>query len=794
MKNLSFWSLRVLLLLLVFFSVAPALGLIFYTASEQRRFATIQAQENALQLARLASSHHDGVIEAAHQLLAALARLSEVRNGNATACDRILADLLKQYPIYANFGVIGPDKRIFCSAIPHPNSIDASDRAYVQQAFKTHDFAIGDYQIGRITKKASINFGYPVLDGTGRIQVVVFAALDLTWLNQIAANANLPAHSTLTLTDRHGIVLTRYPDPEKWVGKSEADRPLARKILDQGEGVADDQGLDGIPRLYAFTPLHGAPEPGSVYVSVGIPKEAAFAQADRILMHNLIGLGVVGILALGAGWVFGDLFILRRIHALIHFTKQLTAGDLSVRTGLSHDRGELGQLAQAFDDMTQSLSTKTAAVKYEATHDPLTGLPNRFLLQDRLQQVILTAHRENKPVALLLLDIDRFKEVNNALGHPVGDILLKQFGLRIREVLRESDTLARLEGDKFAGILPSAGLEGAMLVANKIRKNLERPFLLEGLSLDVNASMGIALYPEHGMDAVTLIQKADIAMYVSKESGEPFFTYAASRDQNNLRRLTLIGELRQAIKQDQLFLLYQPQISLQTGRISGVEALVRWKHPQHGVVPPDQFILPAEQTGLIKPLTLWVLKEALRQCGVWQREGIQIGVAVNLSARNLLDPKLPDQISEILQTSKADPEWLELEITESVIMTDPLRAMDILTRLNKMGIRFSIDDFGTGYSSLSYLRRFPIDTLKIDRSFVKDITENPDDQAIVSAIIVMAHRLKLSVVAEGVETERQLAFLRSENCDSIQGYLFCRPVPVDEFKELWMSKKSIPEH
>jgi diguanylate cyclase (GGDEF)-like protein len=787
MKRLSFWSLRTILLFLVFVSVIPAMGLIFHTASEQRRLATIQVQENAIQLARLASSNQEKFIEASHQLLSVLARLPEVRNPKSALCPRILADLLKQNPIYANLGVIGPEKIIFCSAIPQKIPLDASDRSYVQQAFKTHDFAIGEYQIGRITKKASINFGYPILDQRGRIQAVVFAALDLVWLNQIAANANLPKNSTLTLFDRNGTILTRYPDPEKWVGKSEADRPLVRKMLSQGEGLAEDKGLDGISRLYAFTPLHGAPGAANVYIRVGIPKEIVFAKADQILAQNLIGLGAVGMLALGTGWVIGDVFILRRVKALLNFTRSLSAGDLTVRTGLPHDRSEFGQLAQAFDEMTLGLESKTTAIEYEATHDRLTGLPNRFLLQDRLQQIILIANRENKPVALLIMDMDRFKDVNNALGYPIGDRLLQQFGLRVREVLRESDTLARLEGDKFAVILPSVDLEGATMVTNKIRQNLERPFIHEGLSLEVNASFGIALYPEHAIDAITLTQKADIAMYLSKQTGEPFFVYAASQDQNDPSRLTLLGELRRAIEEDQLFLLYQPKIATQSGQISGVEALVRWKHPQHGIIPPDQFILLAEQTGLIKPLTLWVLKEALRQCSLWHREGIHIGVAVNLSARNLLDPKLPTQISEILQTSEVDPEWLELEITESVIMTDPLRAMDILTRLSKMGIRFAIDDFGTGYSSLGYLQKLPVNTLKVDKSFVLKMTVNKGDEAIVRTTIELAHHFGLKVVAEGVETQETMDKLSSMGCDTIQGFFISRPIPAPELSA-WLSK------
>jgi diguanylate cyclase (GGDEF)-like protein len=419
-------------------------------------------------------------------------------------------------------------------------------------------------------------------------------------------------------------------------------------------------------------------------------------------------------------------------------------------------------------------------INHQAYYDLLTDLPNRLFFQEQLKQALLIAKRESKPVSLLKIDIDRFREIGNAMGHQKGDLILQQFGPRVREALRESDLLARLEGGKFAVLLPSADVEGAVGVIRKILKVLEHPFIIEGLTLYVEASVGVANYPEHGNEANILLRRADIAMELAEQTDGKYFVYASDKDEYDPHRLVLMGELRNALDRDELFLHYQPKIDLKTSRISGVEALVRWKHPQRGILPPDQFIRLAEQTGLIKPLTFWVLHSALRQCHAWHMEGIEMSVAVNLSARNLLDPKLPDQIAEILQSCALTADCLELEITESIIMVDPARAMEVLTCLSKMGIRLSIDDFGTGYSSLGYLKKLPVNTIKIDKSFVLKMATNRDDAVIVSSTIDLAHNLSLMVVAEGVEDRETWDQLTAMGCDTAQGYYMCRPIPPVE--------------
>jgi diguanylate cyclase (GGDEF)-like protein/PAS domain S-box-containing protein len=420
------------------------------------------------------------------------------------------------------------------------------------------------------------------------------------------------------------------------------------------------------------------------------------------------------------------------------------------------------------------------ALEHQALHDSLTDLPNRALLHDRVQQAILSAHRTGTPVALLLMDLDRFKEINDTFGHHYGDLLLEQFGPRLHDVLRESDTIARLGGDEFAILLPGTDEHGAIHVAEKILAVLGQPFDVEGHSLDVAASIGITLYPEHGADANTLLQRADVAMYHAKRTDTGYAIYAAEHDEYSPDRLTLIGELRQAIEQDQLLLHYQPKVNLKTERIAGVEALVRWQHPERGIIPPDQFIPLAEHTGIIRSLTAWVLNRALRQWRDWHQAGLDLSVAVNLSARSLHDPNLITTIASCLKTWSVPADRLEVELTESTLMADPVRGSEVLMRLHEMGVKLAIDDFGTGYSSLAYLKQLPIDEIKIDKSFVLEMLANDRDGFIVRSVADLGHSLGLDVVAEGVEDQQTLRLLTLMGCDIAQGYHLSRPLPSEE--------------
>lgn len=426
-----------------------------------------------------------------------------------------------------------------------------------------------------------------------------------------------------------------------------------------------------------------------------------------------------------------------------------------------------------------------AALEYQALHDALTSLPNRTLLSDRLYQAILRAQREGTQLALVLTDLDRFKEINDTLGHQNGDLILQQVAQRLRNALRESDTIARLGGDEFAILLPTADLVLSTQIVRKLAATLEEPFMIEGQALHVAASFGIALYPDHGVDEDALMRHADVAMYIAKRANLGYAIYDPAKDQHSLRNLELMGDLRAAIDSGDLILFYQPKVNLATGKVMGVEALVRWRHPRHGLMFPDSFIPLAEQIGLINPLTYWVVREALRQCRIWHEKGIMLSIAVNLSARNLLDIQFPFHIDAVFSGACKQANSLTLEITETAVMADPARALAALVSLREMGVKLSIDDFGTGYSSLSYLKQLPVDELKIDKSFVMGMAVDDNDSVIVRSTIDLAHNIGLTIVAEGVEDKATYDLLARLGCDVAQGYYISRPVPAEEF-ERWL--------
>ena len=426
-------------------------------------------------------------------------------------------------------------------------------------------------------------------------------------------------------------------------------------------------------------------------------------------------------------------------------------------------------------------------IKHLAYHDTLTGLPNRVLFHDRLQQALSQAMREDHVMGLMFLDLDRFKIINDTLGHDVGDELLKAVSQRLVNCIRQGDTVVRLGGDEFTIILPSVSkAEDAAFVAQKILTTLAEPFLLSHQELHITSSIGISLYPNDGTDTQTLIKNADIAMYRAKDLGKNNYQfYTADMNSRALETITLENALRHALERDELRLHYQPQVDVFSGRIVGVEALLRWHHPEFGLVSPAKFIPIAEETNMINPIGEWVLRTACAQGKRWRDQGLPVWrMAVNLSARQFRQQDLLQQVGEVLRDTGFDPHHLELEITESLLMQGAGQTVAILEEFDKMGIRLSLDDFGTGYSSLSYLKRFPIDTVKIDRSFVRDIHTDPNDAALASAIIAMAHSLKLSVIAEGVETEEQLVFLRERECNEYQGYYFSKPLPPEEIELL----------
>jgi diguanylate cyclase (GGDEF)-like protein/PAS domain S-box-containing protein len=444
---------------------------------------------------------------------------------------------------------------------------------------------------------------------------------------------------------------------------------------------------------------------------------------------------------------------------------------------------ERNLIRASFIDISERKAAQ-AQIEFLAYHDVLTGLPNRLLARDRLELAMRYADRTQGKIGLMFLDLDNFKTINDSLGHPVGDVLLKAFAARLRDCLRDTDTLSRQGGDEFLIVLPDQhAREDLQAMAEKILQQMAVPFQVDGVVLPTTVSIGIAIYPDNGRDSATLLKMADTAMYHAKEAGRNAYRfYVEQMNVDAVEGLTIRNGLRQALERNEFVLHYQPQLDLASGEVIGGEALIRWNHPEMGLLFPGRFIAIAEESGLIVPIGDWVLREACRQAVAWRQSGLPpLVMAVNLSAKQFKRDDLERSVSAALAESGLDPACLELELTESILIQDTENVLATVQRLKSLGVKLSIDDFGTGYSSLSYLKRFAVDKLKIDQSFVRDMVTDPNDAAIVGAIIQMARSLNLKTIAEGVEDEQTMACLRLQQCDEAQGYHFSRPIPAEEF-------------
>jgi diguanylate cyclase (GGDEF)-like protein len=453
-----------------------------------------------------------------------------------------------------------------------------------------------------------------------------------------------------------------------------------------------------------------------------------------------------------------------------------------------------GQVARIDGLMEDTTETKAMIDRLHtlASTDNLTGLPNRMLFNDRLEQAIVAAERDSdKQVGLILMDLNHFKEINDTLGHPAGDQVLIMVGQRLRAALREPDTLTRLGGDEFAILLPDIrdGRKTTEKVIEKIMQCFNTSFLQDDNELYLGAGIGVVLYPEHGQDAATLMSRADVAMYGTKNRDIDYLYYDATLDPNTPKQLQLSGDLHQAVQREEFILHYQPLIDIKTGLVTGMEALIRWQHPVHGLIPPDQFIPLAERTGVIRPITYWALETAVRQCQTWRNAGHSLRVAVNISGRIFHDPVFVDRAESILKAAGTPAECLEMEITENILMADIDFVSRILEKIHRLGIHIAIDDFETGYSSLAYLKKLPLHTLKIDKSFVLSMDKDEDDAVIVRSIVELGHNLGYQVIAEGIENMSTWSLLHDLRCDGGQGFHISRPLPSEVLAQ-WLNKYS----
>ncbi|TAM48237.1 MAG: EAL domain-containing protein [Gammaproteobacteria bacterium] len=959
-------TLRARLLVLVVLTVLPVLAILVYTGLEQRRVAADDAQEHAALIARLVADDYRRLLDDGRQRLSLLAAVPQVADADPGSCPALLARFLhKDDARFANFGVIGRDGRVRCSAVPVKGPVSTADRPYFRRALETRTFAVGEFQIGRITRAPVLVQALPVLDASGAVKSMVFAAVKLAWLGELARGTGLPEGVTVTALDARLTILARYPDSGNLVGERVPEGPLARHLAaPEKTGVEEFEDLDGVRRLLAFVRLDDRPAGPGLLVAVGVPVELAYARAAVATQRNHALLAFITTLALATAWLGADRFVLRRLDAVTAAARRLETGDLAARTGLPKRDDEIGQLAGAFDGMAETLAqqvTRVAALNrvytvisringaimrlrdkdallneacrtaveaggfrlawiglpdpkagevrpvvqagegaayldglrialdvdtpegrgpvatalregqtqvcndiehnprmtpwrerarafglrslialplrlegktvgafnlyapqsgffdqqevrlleelaadtslgleriekaqqlsHLANYDTLTGLPNRTLFEDRLHQALARARHTRRPVAALAVRLENVRQVSGALGRHVGDALLREVGARLAVALRPGDTVARLSGANFGVILADlARSQDVTLVVRRLLDDIPEALVVEKEKVVLALRVGVAVYPADGEDGEALLRNAELALHeASEESAEHLAFYSAELGEQTKERHRIEQELHGAIERGELALHYQPVVELATRRAMGLEALLRWESPALGAVPPDKFIPVAEQTGLIVPLGEWVIETACRQAMRWADAGFaRLRVAVNVSARQLHDMGFVERARTALQRAGYDPKRaaLALEITESELMHDPEQAIDLLKQLKELGLLVYVDDFGTGYSSLNYLRRLPVDVLKIDQSFVRDLGKAPETLTVVKAIVALAGSLGLEVVAEGVETRQQRDILRKLRCRLGQGYFFSRPQPAEDIEAL----------
>ncbi len=721
-------DLRARLLMAVLATAIPIIGGLGYYVWHQYQGLVLNSERSAESLVQVTAAYDRTILNDARDVLLTLSNSPVLRAGQWDECRGYMATLLGHLPRYLNLGVIGVDGRQVCSGLPDPDRAGSflGDRPYFQEALERADVILGGFIIGRMSSVPTLVLAVQVPGYSGISAGVVYAGMNLGYLRAGAAIPDLLPGARLWILDRQGHILQRIPGDASHLGERLEFHP------DQQTGLLRSSHVDGDGRRWRTYSMQAGPrgDPHGVSVRYEIPESVLYAEARRALWTGLVIMGLLLCVAL------------------------LVAGNLMQRV-LTH----------------------------QATHDSLTGLLSRGDILHRL--LSRTQQGLDRPWMLVISNVDGFKEVNGALGHDIGDKLLQAVARRFRDCLGDACVLARLGSDEFAFLLDTSDQLQAETQVRDLLASVREPFTLNTLQIRISCSFGMAIHPVHAAEPDELIHCADTAMRRAKREGLGVAVFdVRDRAQVHDRQL-LRGDLRDALAQGQFLLHLQPKIvldgdALPPGAPVGFEALARWQHPERGLVPPAQFIPIIEVSDLIHPFTRWVVDQAVAACVRLQAIQPGVSMAVNISARNLLDEYFPQQVEDALIHHNLDPSLLELEVTESVIMADPARSLRTLYALHALGVRLSIDDFGTGYSSFAYLNRLPVDALKIDQSFVAGMVDDADLCAIVRSIIEMSHTLGLKVIAEGIETDAVRDMLRDLGCDVGQGYGIGRPMPEDQ--------------
>ena len=780
-------------------ALVPLLGMALYVVTSLTHALGTSANDNLENHARLQAAAVANVLGQAATNVELLASNPILRSPTASEEEQLqqLEQAERFFHVFEDITLVDPMGRVIAStSYVYYGSWSAN--AVFRQALAGEP-SMSEARIVPSPDRLVVEFAAPVVGAEGQAAGVVVGRMNMERVWEVLDPIKIGETGFLVAFDKHGNLLA-YPDKAL--------------LLSRLDGYPESPGLNGATSLH-LTGTEGEELVGRI-APVGLldwqvaalqERSETYGVVNDAVQKLLISVVVVLVVTGSISFVLSRA-ITRPIRAVAAAMQKIATGSLDERVP-SAGLGEIDVLSASFNTMAENLEERTAELteevgqrkraedqmRYHAYHDALTGLPNRALFQDRLAIALAQARRSRQMVGIMFLDLDRFKLVNDTLGHVIGDQLLQAIAKRLAGLVREGDTVARMGGDEFAVLVPTAsGAVDTSEVASRILKAFRQPWVVVDEEFHLTTSIGIAMYPSDGEDAETLLRNADTAMYRAKDEGrDGFQVFTTAMNEYIVKRVGLENELRRGLEREEFVLHYQPQVNVHTGQIVGVEALVRWQHPERGLVYPGEFIPLAEDSGLIVPLGEWVMRTACAQNKAWQEAGLPpMRVAVNLSARQFQHPQLPDLVAKVLEETALAPQWLDLEITESSVIRDMDFAAATLSEMREMGVHVSIDDFGTGYSSLAHLRRLPVDALKIDCSFVLDLTTDPDDAAIVTAVIGLAKSLNLRAIAEGVETEDQLAFLKKEDCHEAQGYFFDRPMPAEAVEKALARREPSP--
>jgi diguanylate cyclase (GGDEF)-like protein len=784
------WQLHTYFYTLTLAILLPAIGLVSWNGYSQFRQAEEAAEREAYNLSQITADNTQLFLSDAEQLLRALVARIQSRSSENDLCDPIFAEFSTLFPRFANLSQSTAEGYIVCSTSPQLDNKNTyvADTDWFKLVYQQGKFIIAPPYKGVVTGRMVSVLAYPIRDKAGKVIGALQLPIDLAKFNLTPGASKLTESIIVSIVDSRGVLIARSHSPEQFVGRNLRGAEAIEDLLTIRDGTVRSVSSQGVERIYGFRAI-----PGTDWIaSTGIATSAALKDSRATAKKNAI-LGAAGLLFAAVIAFLVSKRISRPIIRMEETATRIANGEYEQRASVDGPK-EISAVANQFNAMLNVMedsriaqAAREAHIHQLAFYDVLTGLPNRRLLIQKIEEHVKAARDADRIGAIMYIDLDHFKDVNDAHGHQAGDRFLKAVADRISGILRGNDTLARIGGDEFVYVAQARNSSqeeaavAALRLGTEIQCALQRQFDADGPSSVASASVGITLFPKVGDTSEILLHEADIAMYRVKQSGRnDVILFESSMRQQLTERLAMEVDLRSSVKEDQLQLYIQSQVD-HAGTVTGAEALLRWRHPDRGMVSPALFIPLAEQSNLILEIGRWVLLEGCKAQVAAQATYPGLSISINVSPRQFRHPDFVEQVRDAVDKTKAQPTLLILEVTEGLLIEDVEGTIERMNELAEMGIRFSIDDFGTGYSSLAYLKRLPLYELKIDKSFIRDTPDDLNDTAIVQSILGVAQILKLHIVAEGVETRAQAIFLAANGCNAMQGYLFARPIPIKDW-------------